>query len=298
MYPHTGGLRATITVLGLSVFFCSSAPGQNARFAARMPPRFFTGNRPFVPTSCFDDLPAVSGIFDAPTTSASNLRPNCGPPPMVTTILEPCGPPSFKPSACNTPQDPVTAALEGMGKAGRKVSLARERVLEILESDNACSAWYQEKDSNPGVTFRMVGFELDRKGEDSVLESRDVGPLVVFRNPYVARVIQGDGANATITINASGAFFSVMAKVIGVRMGGGPFDFRGQRTLRVGPYEGNTLQAQVLTLLHEFGHALDMLPTDKNDVGGRSVQNTAEVLRHCHAEVESKAKPKLLAAAH
>jgi hypothetical protein len=298
MYPHTGGLRATITVLGLSVFFCSSAPGQYARFAARMPPRFFTANRPLVPTSCFDDLPAVSGVFDLPTTSASNLRPDCGRPPMVTTIIEPCGPPSLKPTACKTPQDPVTAALEGMGKAGRKILRARERVLEILESDNACSAWYQEKDSNPGATFRMIGFELDRKGADSVLEYRDVGPLKVFRNPYVARVIQGDGANATITINASGAFFSVMAKVLGVRTAGGPFDFRGQRTLRVGPYGGDTIEAQVLVLLHEFGHALDLLPTDENDVGGKSMRNTEEVLGHCRAQVDGKAKPKLLMAIH
>jgi len=185
-----------------------------------------------------------------------------------------------------------------MGKAGRKIFRARERVLEILESDNACSAWYQGKDSNPGSTFRMVSFELDRKGEDSVLESRDAGPFVVFRNPYVAKVIQGDGANTTITINVRGAFFSIMARVMGVRRDGGPFDFRGQRTLRVGPYEGDTLEAQVLTLLHEFGHALDMLPPDENNVDGKSMRNTEEVLRHCRAQVEGKAKPKLLTAAH
>jgi hypothetical protein len=298
MYPLAWGLRATITVLGLSVLFGNSAAGQIGRITARVPPRFFTANQPFVPRSCFEDLPAVSKISDAAAHSANGLRPNCGTSPTVKAITDPCASTGFEPSACKTPEDSVPAALEGMGKAGRKISRARERVLEILGSDNACSAWYQEKDSTPGVTFRMVGFEVDRKGEESVLETRGLGPLVIFRNPYVAKVIQGDGANATITLNASGAFFSTMATVIGVRRDGGPFDFRGQRTLRVGPYEGDTLQAQVLTLLHEFGHALDMLPTDENDVDGKSVHNTQEVLRHCRAEVEAKAKPRLLTALH
>jgi hypothetical protein len=297
MYPHARGLRATITALGLSILFCSGTPGQNDRFAAQVPPRFFTAHQPFVHTSCFEDLPAVSGISDAAATSASNLRPNCDPPQTVT-IIDPCGSRSLAPSRCKAPADAVPAALEGMGKAGRKIFRARERVLEILESDNACSAWYQEKDANPSATFRMLSFEVDRKGEDSVRESRDVGPLVVLRNPYVAWVTQGDGANATITINARGAFFSVAAKVMGVRKEGGPFDFRGQHLLQVGPYYGDTLQAQVLTLLHEFGHALDMLPTDENNVDGKSMQNTAEVLRHCRAQVEGKAKPKLLAVSH
>jgi hypothetical protein len=68
--------------------------------------------------------------------------------------------------------------------------------------------------------------------------------------------------------------------------------------VKVGPYIGDTLQAQVVTMLHEFGHALDMLPVDTDDRNGKSVQNTEEVLRHCRAEVEGKAKPRLLAASH
>ena len=53
---------------------------------------------------------------------------------------------------------------------------------------------------------------------------------------------------------------------------------------------GNTLRAQVLTLLHEYGHLIDMLPVDEGDRDGRSLQNTLEVLQHCRAEIESKAQ--------
>jgi len=109
-------------------------------------------------------------------------------------------------------------------------------------------------------------------------------------------VIQGDGANTTITLNEKGAFFRPSARVMGIRKEGGPLDFRGQSTLRVGPYEGATLRAQIVTLLHEFGHALDMLPVDENDVEGKSAKNTQEVLRYCRDEVEGKANRRLLLA--
>jgi hypothetical protein len=66
--------------------------------------------------------------------------------------------------------------------------------------------------------------------------------------------------------------------------------------LYVGPYTGNTLHAQVATLLHEFGHLLDLLPVDEGDQDGKSVHNTYEVLRYCRAEVESKVKRGTLAA--
>jgi len=37
-------------------------------------------------------------------------------------------------------------------------------------------------------------------------------------------------------------------------------------------------------LLHEFGHVINLLPLDFDNVDGKSVQNTAEVLRYCRAE--------------
>ena len=120
----------------------------------------------------------------------------------------------------------------------------------------------------------------------------------IFQNPYVAKVIQGDGAYAAVTLNAKGAFFSAMAGVVEVYKEGGPSSFRGTRLLHVGPYDGGTLLAQIVTLLHEFGHVLDLLPTDMDDLDGKSGRNTNEVLRSCTAEVEMAARSNTFSASH
>lgn len=189
-------------------------------------------------------------------------------------------------------KDLTLERLENGGKGGHRILPARERVLEILQSENACTEWYRSVDPDPAATFRTLDFELDHKGQEYVLETR--GPadgVSIFRNPYVARVIQGNGSDATITINAHGAFFSAMGKVLDQPIEGGPMSFRGGvRMLQVGPYAGNTLNAQVVTLLHEFGHLLDILPQDEGDRDGKSLQNTMEVLRHCRAQIESKVR--------
>jgi len=192
---------------------------------------------------------------------------------------------------CQTPRDLVQEELTTMGKSGQKILRARDRVLEILQTENACSAWFREKDSHPADTFRTLSFEVDRNGEEFVQESTDpVDNATIFRNPYVAKVFQGDGRDATITINTNGAFFYPMSVVVEVWKEGVVVSRRGPRPTNVGPYPGDTRKAQVLVLLHEFGHVLDLLPADGNNVQGKSVQNTNEVLRFCRAEIESKAK--------
>jgi len=200
--------------------------------------------------------------------------------------------------ACAGPNDPTQLQLDAMGKAGKKISQAREKVLEILETENACRAWFQEKDSNPAATFRTLSFQLDRHGDEFVLESRDRSPMNILRSPYVARVTQGDGPYGTVTLNAKGAFFSSIAWILEVQKEGGPASFRGTRLLRVGPYDGNTLPAQVITLLHEFGHVLDLLPADQDNVDGKSVENTNEVLRLCSAEINAQSRHGFLSASH
>ncbi len=210
--------------------------------------------------------------------------------------MNPCNLAGLAQSGCDAPRDPVHENLAALGKTGQKILRGRDRVLEILQSKNACSAWFREKDSNPAATFRTLSFEVDRQGEEFIQESKGAGDMRIFRNPYVARVFQADGSYATITINTKGAFFTPMAGVVEIQWEGGPWTIRGARPISVGPYAGNTLHAQILALLHEFGHLVDLLPTDEGDQDGKSVQNTGEVLRFCRAEIESKVKRTTLSA--
>lgn len=217
--------------------------------------------------------------------------------PLIAPLVKPCNPSGTQQPGCNPRTDPVQGYLESMGKPGQKILRARERALEILQTENTCSAWFREKDPNPADTFRTLSYVVDRQGEEFILESKDPDGMTIFRNPYVAKVFQRDGRYATITINANGAFFSPNASVRVLLKDGGPLTIRTPRPTDVGPYRGDTTLAQVLVLLHEFGHVLDILPTDENDVDGKSVHNTNEVLRFCRAEVESKGTRATLSAA-
>jgi hypothetical protein len=198
--------------------------------------------------------------------------------------------------ACVTSKDLVQEDLVTMGKPGQKILRAREKVLEILESENGCTEWFREKDSNPAATFRTVSFILDSKGQGYVLDIKDRDSRDMLYIPYVAKVFQAEGPNSRVTINRNGAFFSPTSVVVKGWKEGGGLSFLSQRSLRVGPYLGDTLSAQVLALLHEFGHVIDLLPGDGEDLEGKSAQNTNEVLRYCRAEVESSARRGTLAA--
>jgi len=246
---------------------------------------------------CTRDSGSAVPAPHAATAAGSDLGSPCDTPSVNVPSVNPCNASSPAQIGCHAPRDLVQEDLANMGKAGQKILRARHRVLEILQRENACSAWFREKDSNPADTFRTFSFAVDRKGEEFVLESKNLGNMTIFRNPYVARVFQGDGSYATITINLKGAFFSPMARVVEIQKEGGFWRLRGARVLRVGPYAGDSMHAQILALLHEFGHLVDLLPTDEGDQDGKSVQNTSEVLRFCRAEVECKAKRGALSAA-
>jgi len=183
-----------------------------------------------------------------------------------------------------------------MGKQGKSILKARDRVLEILQADNSCTAWFRTQDAHPATTFRTLAFVLDRHGDSNVRRIPESGGIELIHNPYVASVIQGEGSHAIVTINANGAFFVPRTTVVEDTLDGGPLIFEGTHSIQVGPYAGGSFRAQVLTLLHEFGHAIDLLPTDHGDSEGKSRQNTQDVLQACRAELESKDKPHSLSA--
>lgn len=295
------------SILAVALFFISSFSGTTAfpqaakfiRNAAEPPPlaNASAGRAPCIRPS---ERPPVTPYPAA--AASSDADSPCDTPPvivpsMIAPSVSPCNPSSPAQAGCNPPRDLVQEYLESIGKPGRKILRARERVLEILETENACSAWFRKKDPNPADTFRTLSYVVDRRGEEFILESKAPDNVTIFRNPYVAKVFQGDGRYATITINAKGAFFSPIANVVEVSREGGPVSDRRPRVTDVGPYAGDTMHAQVLVLLHEFGHVLDLLPADENNVDGKSVHNTNEVLRFCRSEVESKGKRATLSVA-
>lgn len=205
----------------------------------------------------------------------------------IPAAVAPCNLSTQATLPCSASSDAVHDDLNTMGKQGQKILLARQRVLEILQTENACSEWYRSKDADPAAIFRTLTFALDHEGEAYVRNTNEPDNMHVFRSPYVAKVLQGQGPNSLVTINANGGFFYQMANVLRTHNDGGPLYFQGTRALRVGPYMGGTLNAQVVALLHEFGHVTDLLPPDRDDYEGKSRHNTEEVLSYCRREVES-----------
>ena len=191
----------------------------------------------------------------------------------------------------------ITAAPPG--KDGLKIRQAREEVLEILGSQNACSEWFESKDARPVRTFETLTMEIDQRGPQEIFENGTREGTMIFRQPYVARVTQGGGEYTVITINKGGAFYRPQVRVEKMGAGGGPYLLDGMRPLTVGSYIGDTLAARVVTLLHEFGHVIDLLPQDGDGLDGSSIHNTDEVLRHCRAEVDATTqRVKLVKRAH
>jgi hypothetical protein len=225
----------------------------------------------------------VESARDTPRASADN--------PCPESVVGASGvPDGLRNPACNDSGDPVLAELSALGKAGVKLARAREEVLEILRSENACTEWFLSKDAKPADTFQSVNFLLDQRGPTIVFESKVAASLFIFRQPYVARATQDGGAHTAITINAHCAFYRTQGNALKVVPEGGPALPAGTRLLTVGAYRGDTLPAQMVTLLHEFGHIIDLLPADADNLDGKSVRNTDEVLRHCRGEVEARSQ--------
>ena len=220
---------------------------------------------------------------DAGASSCSHSQSNSG-------LVVPCNL-STQPITPCAASDMVRDELNAMGKPGQSILRARDKVLEILQAQNACTDWYRTKSSDPAAVFRTLIFLVDRNGDGYVRKTPAEPGIELIHNPYVASVEQDGGEDSTVTLNANGAFFYPAANVIEDRFKGGPAEFRGARAIVVGPYSGGSIRAQVLVLLHEFGHVIDLLPEDRDDRDGKSRQNTLDVLHACRAEVESKGPP-------
>jgi hypothetical protein len=191
-------------------------------------------------------------------------------------------------------EDPVLEELKAMGEQGLGIERAREEVLEILESQNRCAAWFQQAEPHAARKFRSLRYTIDDSGPQYTFKIQNAAGEWLYQQPYVASSIEDASAGSTITVNGKGAFFQLRSGVRIVPKDGGPGGLSASQLLHLDLYLGGTLGAQVTALLHEFSHVVGLLPADGGSGFGPelSAQNTQIVLRHCRAEVEAAGKHK------
>jgi hypothetical protein len=177
--------------------------------------------------------------------------------------------------------------LKDIGLEGTTIARVRRAVLEILEGENKCSAWFRRADRDVSATFRSLNFSVDEDGSGRVTKERDDWGAWVDYGPYIARTTQNAGPGATVTINANGAFFRRKDEISKISwIGGLEIPTGTWKHLHIGPYDGGTLQAQVVAVLHELAHVINAIPDD--DASRiRSQQNTQLVLHYCKSEVSA-----------
>ena len=183
--------------------------------------------------------------------------------------------------------DRIREQLLTMGKPGLTVAQARDRVIEILQSRNSCSAWFQEVDPNAASTFASLKFIIETNGPKEVLGLLSDSGEMLWKHPYSARASENAGGNSVVYLNAKGAFFVRIAPVLRQLNNSNWFRPSGSCDLLVGSYRGDTLAAQITILLHELGHVVGRLPVDSDELSGKSGRNTAEVLRFCHKQIKA-----------
>jgi hypothetical protein len=186
--------------------------------------------------------------------------------------------------------DPIPLELAAMGKRGEIIAKVREQTFAILESENACSAWFREADPQSAEVFSTLHYEIEQHELSYVFHRKDGSGGGSFKHPWVASTIQDGGRDSVIRLNAGGAFFNATSQIMDI-------DYRttiqwpaGLRRIGVSSFWGKTDEAQITTLLHELGHVVGRLPRDDDSWDGRSSRNTEEVLRHCKHEIAHQRK--------
>jgi hypothetical protein len=192
------------------------------------------------------------------------------------------------------------SGLRDVGVEGTNIARAREAVYEILDGQNACAAWFEQGDPQVAATFLSLALAVDEDGPKHVTKEHNDRGIWIEHGPYIARTLQAGGPGTRIIINRNGAFFRATGDVYKLRWPGSIENDTGTwRHLHVGPFDGGTLEAQIITLLHELAHVIGQLPSDDSSVFGfaLSQENTEVILRHCQGEAHASGKRlKLLSA--
>jgi hypothetical protein len=166
-------------------------------------------------------------------------------------------------------------------------------VLTILQEENACSTWFRHFDPEVVSTFLSLNYHVEKNGPQHVIREKVAGGDWIEHGPYIARTIQAAGPGAIVTINGNGAFFRDRGDIYRLQWPTGMTVETGdRRVIHVGPYQGGTLRAQIITLLHELAHVVDAIPEDDSSKFGpaRSQRNTDIIVQHCKRSVDSLAR--------
>ena len=100
--------------------------------------------------------------------------------------------------------------LKDIGLAGTAIAGVRQAVLEILESENKCSAWFRHSDPDVSATFRSLNFAVDEAGSDRVIREQNDRGAWIEHGPYIARTMQNT-ATAIAYAGQEGALKGDMA---------------------------------------------------------------------------------------
>jgi hypothetical protein len=193
----------------------------------------------------------------------------------------------------STDEDRIPSELAAMGRRGEVIARGREQTLGILQSENACTAWFRETDPDPAGVFLSLHYEIDEQGPLYILRTKTDRGEDVFKHPWAARSTEDGGRNSIVGLNPSGAFFRATSRIM-EREGLGTLPhLGGNHTLVVASFSGNTAEAQITILLHELGHIIGRIPEDDDSLDRRSSRNTIEVLRHCKHEIRAIAEGSL-----
>lgn len=192
--------------------------------------------------------------------------------------------------------DPSSDELKSFGQQGAVIEQARADTISILAGENACSGWFRSAEPEAAEKFRSLRFAVDPSGSSEIVKVEASERSALYYEPYVARTRQNVGWGSTITLNANGAFFQDWAQV---RIVASPRDrgyLKAFKRLAVANFNGATREARILTLLHELGHVLNMLPVDSGVPSGPelSTSNTESVLRHCGPQIHKATKHALI----
>jgi len=191
-------------------------------------------------------------------------------------------------------QDSVPEELKAMGERGLIILRAREAVVELLQGQNRCAAWFEQAESGAVGKFQSLHYAIDEAGPPYSLKIQGTDGGWRYQQPYVASSMENASAGSSITLNGRGAFFQLRSPMRIITTDGGPEGPATSQLLHLDVYLGGTLRAQVVALLHEYSHVVGLLPADGGSFGGLelSTQNTQTMLRHCRAQVEAAGKHK------